>query len=270
MNKFHFRNQFEEIAAKKSHLKPVYVAYGLMNSGKSSLLNILTNNIELEFFKTNDIRETTENKEFDGEQYIFIDTPGLDANHQDDAQAASGVRQADIVLFVHQPQGELEANEISFLQKLVSSFGEHASKHIIIVLTKADKEDAMKIDAIARRIAEQCDAELNFFPSIFKVSNSRYRAGKLKSQDVLLERSSIPELVAHLNNISEKAMSSRRQRMQDEVSALLAMIELAEQKLHRENMHLQSQIRQGFIGFNRQIGQLRTFLDTKASHFKRI
>lgn len=270
MDKFYFRHQFEEIAAKRNHLKPVYVAYGLMNSGKSSLLNMLTNNIEVEFFKTNDIRETTENKEFDGERCIFIDTPGLDANHQDDTQAASGVRQADIVLFVHQPQGELEANEISFLQTLVSSFGEHASKHIVIVLTKMDKEDAMKIDAIARRIGEQCESELNFLPSIFRVSNSRYRAGKLKSQEVLVERSSIPELLVHLESLAAKAMSSRRRRMQDEVSTLLDAIGLAEQKLHGEKLHLQAQISQGFIGFNQQIGQLRAFLDTKASFFKRI
>ena len=47
--------------------KPVIVAWGLMNAGKSYLLNMLTQHIDSEFVKTNDFRETAENHQFEGD-----------------------------------------------------------------------------------------------------------------------------------------------------------------------------------------------------------
>jgi predicted AAA+ superfamily ATPase len=44
------------ISNQNADNRPTIVAYGLMNAGKSFLLNMLTQHIEEEFFKTNDIR----------------------------------------------------------------------------------------------------------------------------------------------------------------------------------------------------------------------
>ena len=78
--------------------KSVIVTWGLMNAGKSSLLNMLTQHIEQEFFKTNDFRETTEVCAYEADQYIYLDTPGLDANAADNLEALKGIKKADIVL----------------------------------------------------------------------------------------------------------------------------------------------------------------------------
>ena len=75
------------IIDEQNNKKPIIVAYGLMNAGKSYLLNMLTQHISEEFFKTNDIRETATIKKFESEKYIYLDTPGLDANEEDDSQA---------------------------------------------------------------------------------------------------------------------------------------------------------------------------------------
>lgn len=270
MTKTSIQIQFEKIKTRELNTKPVVVAYGLMNSGKSSLLNMLTENVEPEFFKTNDIRETIENKGFEGERYIYLDTPGLDANNEDDNYAESGVNQADIVLFVHQPQGELEANEIEFLRKLLSSFGEYASQHIIIVLSKMEKEEAEKIQAIERRIHQQCQTELGFSATIFQVSNKRFQAGILKSQQALISRSNIPELAAHLARLAATATAPRARRAMREIDVLLHEVEQAEQQLRADKSQLRSQISHAFARFNHQIEHLHTYLDVSASDFKRL
>jgi 50S ribosomal subunit-associated GTPase HflX len=69
----------DELTSNAPPEKPVIAACGLMNAGKSYLLNMLTQHIEQEYFKTADQRETTSNKKLETEQYIYLDTPGLDA-----------------------------------------------------------------------------------------------------------------------------------------------------------------------------------------------
>ncbi len=56
---------------------PVIVTWGLMNAGKSSLLNMLTKHIEQEYFKTNDFRETAVISAYETDQLTYLDTPGL-------------------------------------------------------------------------------------------------------------------------------------------------------------------------------------------------
>lgn len=250
--------------------KPVVVAYGLMNSGKSSLLNMLTGHVGQDFFKTADVRETVENKAFEGDRYIYLDTPGLDADAADDAQAAAGVDQADVVLFVHQPQGELEANELTFLCELGASFGSYGAQHIAIVLTKKEKETAAKIDEIEQRIRQQCERALGYAPQIFQVSNKRYQNGLLNGKDALVMHSQIPAVLAYLNEMAGCANAPRVQRAQVKIDALLDEVEKAEQKLLTEKERVCARIIGGFSSFNRQIEELHSFLDLSASDFQRI
>ena len=129
MNKiFDLKNRSEQLAlgVYSAPKKPVIAVCGLMNAGKSYLLNMLTQHIDQEYFKTADQRETTENNKLETEQYIYLDTPGLDANTQDDAIVQPGIAEADFVLFVHQPQGELDPCELAFLRQLKDRFGKSA------------------------------------------------------------------------------------------------------------------------------------------------
>ena len=207
------------ISSKKT--KPVVVAWGLMNAGKSYLLNMLTQHIESEFFKTNDFRETAQIKTFESTDFIYIDTPGLDASTSDDSVALVGVEKADIVLFVHQIQGELEAIEINFLEGVVKSFGQYANDNIIIVLSKIDKESKEKVEAIRAKVLEQCQEYLGFRPKCITVSNTRYKQGSTKQQKKLMEHSNVENLYAELQTKVESISKVRQERQVQEKQQLI-------------------------------------------------
>lgn len=258
------------ISSQNADQRPTIVAYGLMNAGKSFLLNMLTQHIEDEFFKTNDIRETAEIKKFESEKYIYLDTPGLDANEADDAQAQFGASHADVVLFLHQPQGELEANEIKFLKELKQSFGSYAESNIILVLSKIEKEEQAKIDLIEGKVKAQCAREIGFFPKVFQVSNKRYQTGIIKHKDGLVTQSHINSLIEHLDLVASNVQKVRTQRSLIEAEALLQMIESKEQLLKSRRKNLKDGISQAFSIFNDQIDSLNGFLEESESQYQNI
>ena len=247
--------------------KPVVVAWGLMNAGKSYLLNMLTQHIQDEYFKTNDFRETAEVQKFETEDFIFLDTPGLDASSKDDLTAVDGVAKADVVLFVHQLQGELEAIEIEFLQDLVKSFGEYASDNIIMVLSKVDKESDEKVEAIKQKVLDQCDVYIGFEPQCIAVSNTVYKKGAEKQIQGLMKNSNINTLHALLQELLKSANDVRTERQLQKKQQLIKDLEVERKNLEEMLMQYQkktSEFNEDVKSFNAGIAELKTFM-TKIS-----
>ena len=250
--------------------KPVIVTWGLMNAGKSSLLNMLTQHIEQEFFKTNDFRETTEVSAYEGDQYIYLDTPGLDANKADNLEALKGIKKADVVLFVHQLQGELEANEVEFLKDVRTSFGQYAEKNIILILSKVDKEDRSKVDQIQKRVLEQCEQYLGFQPQCFQISNTLYQQGIQKHKDGLVRHSHIEDLKQCINSIVSNTQVVRQERLNQEKALLLKKLTEQKTKIEAEHQVQRSLLMDGFVSFQRSLKSLKQFVETKAQQYKNI
>lgn len=250
--------------------KPVIVTWGLMNAGKSSLLNMLTQHIEQEFFKTNDFRETTEVSAYEGDQYIYLDTPGLDANTADNLEALKGIKKADIVLFVHQLQGELEANEVEFLKDVRTSFGQYAEKNIILILSKVDKEDRSKVDQIQKRVLEQCEQYLGFQPQCFQISNKLYQQGIQKHKDGLVRHSHIEDLKQCINSIVSNTQVVRQERLNQEKALLLKKLTEQKTKIEAEHQVQRSLLMDGFVSFQRSLKSLKQFVEKKAQQYKNI
>ncbi len=262
-------NQLQQTGNSSS--KPVVVACGLMNAGKSYLLNMLTKHIDNEFFQTNDFRETAEIKTFEAEDFIYLDTPGLDANDNDSSVAVVGLEKADIVLFVHQLQGELEASEIEFLQTLTQSFGKFASDKIIIVLSKVDKESKDKVDEIQNRIYEQCEEYLAFTPTLFQVSNTRYKKGVEKSQNGLIEHSHINDLQLAINESLSNVSDVRKERLQQQKSQLIKKLNQQIETL-RNAFYSSQKITQSFTkeskNFAERINELDEFIENQVNEYQ--
>ena len=250
--------------------KPLVVVWGLMNAGKSSLLNMLTQHIEQEFFKTNDFRETTEVCAYEADQYIYLDTPGLDANAADNLEALKGIKKADVVLFVHQLQGELEANEVEFLKDVRTSFGQYAEKNIILILSKVDKEDRSKVDQIQKRVLEQCEQYLGFQPQCFQISNTLYQQGIQKHKDGLVRHSHIEDLKQCIGEVISNTELVRLQRLDQERYDFLIKLIDQKQKVEAEFNLQKTLLTDGFIPFQNSLKSLRQFVDTKAQQYIKL
>ncbi len=241
-----------------------------MNAGKSYLLNMLSQHIDREYFKTADQRETTDNKTLETEQYIYLDTPGLDANAQDDAITQQGIAEADIVLFIHQPQGELDSRELAFLHQLKDNFGKSAKHSVVIVISKIDKESKSKIDAIDKEIQKQCQEKLGTVFTTFQISNTRYKTGISQQKNGLIQASHIDALAQHLKKATPKIRQARQNKLATSIENLLAEIDALTQELRDEKAGMQQDISEQFCHFNAQMEQLQAFLTESASNFKKI
>lgn len=191
--------------------KPVVAVFGMMNAGKSSLLNMLTEHISDDYFAIGDVRTTADNQKYEFGNYIYLDTPGLDANDADNVEATKGVAKADIVLFTHQPPGELDAAEVKALKTLKDSFGEYANDNIIIVLTKIDKQEPEKVEQIMKRISEQCQ-DFDFMPKMISVSNTRYQKGIAENKRTLIKESRIIDLKEQIDAVNVNVTAIRQIR----------------------------------------------------------
>ena len=253
--------------------KPLVVVWGLMNAGKSYLLNMLTKHIDQEYFKVNDFRETAVNSVFDDEKCCYVDTPGLDANAKDNAEALKGVAKADVVLFVHQLQGELEAVEIEFLKKIKDSYGEYASDNIIIILSKIDKESPEKVLEIQTKVLEQCKKTLGFEPKCFQISNTRYKKGVETHKDALIRNSHVDELKQHIEQNIGNATKVRRQKANFEkkqlLEKLLAQKQTLEQEKYQKRAILEDATKQ-LKAFTNDMQSLIKFIDNKISDYQNI
>lgn len=262
--------KIKRLSEQPENNKPVVVAYGLMNAGKSFLLNMLTQHVQQEFFKTNDIRETAEVKKFEAENCIYLDTPGLDANDSDNLSAEFGVSKADVVLFVHQPQGALEANEVQFLRKLQTSFGEYAASHIIIVITKIDKETPEKILQIEEEIRNQCQNQLKTTFRIFKISNKRYQNGVINHKNGLINQSHIEPLTQHIQSTLVDGRSVRTQRKLVELKSLQKQLTRKASALKQQRMQIITPLQQTLACFNAKIDSLQNFIDDSSQKYQKI
>ena len=124
---------------------------GLLNHGKSSLLNALVDDSKNETFKVSDGRETRKNKEVNFSDFSYVDTPGLNADNEDNSMALEAIKVSDINLFCHNPNtGGLNQAEKYFLE-YISTNWENPAKFLnstIFVFTNIDKIYAQNLELV--------------------------------------------------------------------------------------------------------------------------
>ena len=174
------------------------------------------------------------------------------------------------MLFVHQPQGELDPSELSFLRQLKDRFRTSAKHSVIIAISKIDKEPASKIDAIDKEIQKQCQEKLGTVFTTFQISNTRYKTGISQQKDGLIQASHMDALLQHLKKTTPKIHQARQSKLAASIEALLAEIEHLTQELRDEKAAMQQSISDQFSDFNAQMEQLQAFLSESASNFKKI
>lgn len=192
-------------------------AMGLYNSGKSSLLNALTNAFDEPNFSVADAVETKENKSIQFENMIFLDTPGLSVDSKDDKNAFLGMDQSDIYLFVHNVStGELNQTDVDYIKKMVEKNKIAFLKNFIFVLSRIDeidKEELMSVkNVIKKQFKTVFDEDINHITFV-EISANSYIKGNKENKKLLIESSKIEKLKQILrdkNNALKKHIKDLR------------------------------------------------------------
>lgn len=191
---------------------------GRMNHGKSSLLNSLTGKID-DFFEVQDKRTTVKNKTYQyNENICFIDTPGLNANDNDDQEAIKAYKKANIILFVHNLSvGDIRKEEIRDIKTIISCFNsvDNLANKFVLVLTGKDaiqsKDD---LNNIKNKVLLDIKNETGLTGfKVFTVSNTTYKNGLKNKKNKLIEHSGIKLLHEYIDSFIMSSNSEIQDRI---------------------------------------------------------
>lgn len=249
----------QEFLATEKHRDsaPVLTAIGLYNAGKSTLLNVLTEHLEVEMFKTARVRETRNLKKMCHDKVVYQDTPGLDADLHDDKTALKAIANSDLLLLCHSVSlGELDLPTLDYLQQIQQQSGLPLSDRLICVLTKA--EDESKVESAQALVKQQLKQLMGESPDVFCVSSNNYKRGVIEHKPVLRRSSGIPPLKIHLQKVldqqRQQLLHSRLQQRQLQANQLMAQVE---QQLQQQQQNYQAQLARADHKFA-QLGQVLT------------
>lgn len=238
-----YKKNLSQIIDDKRYVK-IAVA-GRMNHGKSSLLNSLIGD---NIFKVQDIRETTTNSRYElFEDVLLVDTPGLDANINDDTIANVAYESSNIILFVHNYNvGDFHKGELEALKRIADFHNSEAfSDRFLLVLTGKDAvtdqndRELIKLKLL-KDIKQFCG--LQNFP-IFEVSNTTFMKGKSENKEKLITYSGIPTLLEYITSKIEELKPLRTKQTIEKIRNIQATaIHLFKEILQNKTVNLDSEL----------------------------
>lgn len=194
------------------------VAFGSYNSGKSSLLNSLTGEVESEFFPIKDIPETRENKEFETCSVLYVDTPGLDVNDSDTSNALKGGNRGDVLLFVHKlTSGSLQHQDLELMNEIYNKHDDPNS--VLFILTAG--ESAKKNQKVIEEVKNQVGLFLSPVIEVVLVSNTTFTKGVIEKKPKLVEISGVMEIREIVDEMTQSIKGSVRERRETKIKKLL-------------------------------------------------
>lgn len=171
---------------------------GMVSSGKSSLYNVLTENVENERFPTGAARTTTIADSYHYHDLLYIDTPGIDVRDIDDDIAFGTIMEADLILIIHNIKtGPLTKAEYDWVKRLGEAIpdDEARRRRLIFVCTWKDmREKEEGYQEIYQKACEMVFEALNTEIRCCDVSVLKYQNGIKKEKPLLCEKSGINEL----------------------------------------------------------------------------
>ena len=238
-----YKKSLSQIIDDKRYVK-IAVA-GRMNHGKSSLLNSLIGD---DIFNVQDIRETTTNSRYElFEDVLLVDTPGLDANINDDAIANVAYESSNIILFVHNYNvGDFHKGELEALKRIADFHNSEAfSDRFILVLTGKDAvtdqndRELIKLKLL-KDIKEFCG--LQNFP-IFEVSNTTFMKGNSENKEKLITYSGIPTLLEYITSKIKELKPLRTKQTIEKIRNIQSIaIHLFNEILKNKTVNLDSEL----------------------------
>lgn len=234
---------------------------GRMNHGKSSLLNSLTGQVE-DVFEVQDKRTTVKNKTYQyNENIYFIDTPGLNANDNDDQEAIKAYKKANIILFVHNLSvGDIRKEEVRDIKTIISCFNniDNLVDKFVLVLTGKDaiqsKDD---LNNIKNKVLLDIKNETGLTGfKVFAVSNTTYKNGLNNNKSKLIEHSGIKLLHEYIDSFIMSSNSEIQDRICERIDLETGKIKHKLQLLKEERNEKIMKEKKVFIEFRDRINDI--------------
>lgn len=264
----HVKTQLDELLQVQS---PIVSAYGVYNSGKSSLLNAI---MDKDVFDTADARCTVESQSLEFKGLTLLDTPGLNASVHDDKTAHHAVTHSSLVLFVHNVRvGELDAHEVEELARLSRSAT--MMPIVWLVLTHCEGIDQEDIIRVQDRIVSQWQAYLDHPPSAcFPVRTHTYQKGKQAHKPGLCDHAGIPALRLQLLDMSDALCDALQdaQRtaaitlLRDFLESRMSVLHAQEERHIQARKELEAQHRKRYALYQERATQIKTCIEETLAH----
>lgn len=188
-----FSKYNKAVLALRDNPLPCIAVCGEVKAGKSTLLNMLTEDLSEQRFPADVVPKTTQNDSFTYQGIRWLDTPGISSTKEDDLEANEGVLNADFVLYVHSCEEEINPKELNFLKQIQNRFGS-LDNRITVVLTRKSKYREL-VEQRKQRVHEVFKTHLNLeHLEVFPVESPAYKKGREQSKEGLLKLSGIDAL----------------------------------------------------------------------------
>ena len=262
-----FARRYQELQDGKTIDRTLRIAVcGLMNAGKSALLNALTGHLDKDFFETKAVRSTKTVQTLTHGGITYVDTPGIDVTDEDDKHAWRGLVTADIILFAHNlGTATLETVEIDFLRELKSQCPDIEAR-LLVVLTHAESASEQRqdrLDAISAILAPLFKAPCTLIPTSF----TTYRKGVVEQKNALIEHSGINVLHHHLKTLIERTENElrtvRSTRETQCLDKLEAIFDEAIAKRERALAAVEAKQSQAFLALHQDVNLLVSSLQER-------
>lgn len=275
------RNELKSLMQSLDEATPSIVCSGLLNAGKSTLLNALVGDTENNTFLTADIRETTESKRVIVNKQCFIDTPGLDAKDQDTQVVLETLKKADVVLFVHNINtGEFDPAEFDFLKQILKHWNDSKSfmEQTIFVLSKIDaiysEDEDRVIEETQNKIEQQVYSLFHSKPVIVSVSAKSYQDGVNENENLLQEYSNFSSLRNQIERISQEKISeihnNKIQRIERKFQEIKKLLQTEKRKLEKEKVVMLEHYKNQKNEFVKEVLQLNEVLRVKKLNYGKL
>jgi len=220
------------------------IVFGKYNHGKSSFLNAW---LREDIFKAEDVRCTVKVQSHHDikNNVVWTDTPGLDADKHDDAQAKDAIKSADVVLLVHDIiSGELDKKELDFIRH----YSQHEGKgKLRILLTKIDQ-----VEAELKTIQDSIDQQLAAFNlPLFAISSTRYQKYLKQDSTLFLTNSGFKPLFPMLRTATKDKLKMRKTEIKTICGILINDLTNAHKKYTTKKQNIESTLTTEKQHFNR-------------------
>lgn len=255
----------------KNSSKVKVVCAGIYNAGKSTFLNQI---VGKSVFEVGDIPTTTKMQKYENNNVLFIDTPGVNANENDNNTALQIYKDADLVLFVSNIQnGGLNASEGNYLKEIETILGgeEIFKNNVLFMLSNKHQVDEIAIPKIVEEHKNNINKVMGYIPeNIFVFDSCTYENGCKNKENALINESGfldikkvidtkVDEFANSIEKNRENKIESKAKILDENLKKLLTPVNDMLSKLDKDEVKNKTNIK--------NINELENELKNKINQF---